>query len=94
MAQMALGPTIDASKLRDTLVLLAAEQKKFYLMLSAALNELAAVRETVRGLDPTFSDVLEKRQPNLAEKSAEVHAAQVNILNGLYKTASEVVYYL
>jgi hypothetical protein len=86
-------PMINLLLLRDTLVLLATEQKKLYLMLSAKLNELAAVRESVRGLDPTFSDVFQERQQRSAQESDEVVAAQVRILDELLGKAARVIYY-
>jgi hypothetical protein len=44
-------------------------------MISSMLNEVAALRETVRGLDPTFSEVLEQRREQEAVKQAKVVAA-------------------
>ena len=84
---------IDESLLRDTLILLATEQKKQYLMLSAILDELVAVRESIRGLDPTFSDVLAERQRQMALELDASVAAQVRILDELISKSLQVVYY-
>ncbi|HTC61522.1 MAG TPA: hypothetical protein VK709_01655 [Candidatus Saccharimonadales bacterium] len=84
---------VDESSLRDSLILVATELKKQYLMLSAILNELAAVRESVRGLDPTFSDVLAERQRRIAVEPDKSVSAQVKILDGLIDRATRVVYY-
>jgi hypothetical protein len=48
--------------LRDALATLAEQLKTQYVMLSVTLDEVAALRETVRGLDPTFSEVLEQKR--------------------------------
>jgi hypothetical protein len=49
---------INESELQETLIILVAFCKKTFDFSLQTLNELAAVRESVRGLDPTFSDVL------------------------------------
>lgn len=84
---------VDESLLRDTLVQLAIGVKKNYLMLSATLDELAAVRETVRGLDPTFSDVLQERQQKQAQEQYEIVSMQAKRLDALIEQATKVVYY-
>jgi ribosomal protein L16 Arg81 hydroxylase len=53
---------INEPALRDALLALAEQNKLEYVMLSTMLDELAALRETVRGLDPTFSEVLEQKR--------------------------------
>jgi hypothetical protein len=42
---------IHEAMLRDSLVTLAEQLKLQYVMLSASLDEVAALRETVKGLD-------------------------------------------
>ena len=69
------------SDLKVVLHAIAAENKKQYLMLSAILNELAALRETVRDLDPTFSDVLEARQKEAADSTRKFVRLQVELLD-------------
>ena len=46
-------------------------QKTHYLGLSAMTSELSALRETVRGLDPTFSEIMEQRRSQESEASSE-----------------------
>ena len=61
---------INDTNLRDVLLALAQMQKSHYSMVSAAMNELASLRETVRALDPTFADVMEERRLHFAEATA------------------------
>jgi hypothetical protein len=64
---------IDESNLRDVLIGMAMENRSAFVMTAAILNELTALRETVRGLDPTFADVIEqKREEAEARGAAEV----------------------
>ncbi len=54
---------VDESELREVLIDLAELNKKLYEAVIRAFNEIGAIRETVRALDPTFADVLsEKRE--------------------------------
>jgi hypothetical protein len=53
---------INESALKDALLALAEQNKVQYAMISLVLDEVAALRETVRGLDPTFSEVLEQKR--------------------------------
>jgi hypothetical protein len=70
---------INETALRDALLASVEQNKLCYVMLSAMLDELAAIRETVRGLDPTFSEVLEqKRQEN---STAPERIAVLRMLN-------------
>jgi hypothetical protein len=64
---------INESQLKDVLTGLAMENRSAFVMTAAVLNELTALRETVRGLDPTFADVIEqKRKEAEARGAAEV----------------------
>lgn len=66
---------IKESALRDALMAVVNNSKTNYIMISSILAELAAVRETVRGLDPTFADVLaQKQREAVASTAAEVKA--------------------
>lgn len=67
---------IDESNLRDVLTGLAMETRSAFVMSAAVLNELTALRETVRGLDPTFADVIEQKR-NEAEVRGAVEVARV-----------------
>jgi len=63
---------INEAALKDTLLSLAENNRMMYVALSSALNEIEALRETVRGLDPTFSEVMEDRRQRAAQNGAEV----------------------
>jgi len=67
--------------LKDALLTLAKQNETQYRMLSGMLNELVALRETVRGLDPTFSDVLEGKRKRSQEDTKEVVTATLGLLN-------------
>lgn len=67
---------IDEANLRDVLTALAMETRSAFVMSSAVLSELTALRETVRGLDPTFADVIEQKR-NEAEARGAVEVARV-----------------
>jgi hypothetical protein len=68
---------INEEALRDALLALAEQHKTNYLMLSALMNEIAALRETVRGLDPTFTEVLEDRRAKSQEAGREILREQI-----------------
>ena len=53
---------IDESALKETLLYLAEDNRTNYIMIASLVNEIAALREAVRGLDPTFADVLEQKR--------------------------------
>jgi len=74
---------IDARSLRAVLIALARQDIANYVMFSAALNEIAALRETVRGLDPTFSEVLEDRRKQSQEDTREVVSQTLQLLREL-----------
>jgi hypothetical protein len=78
---------INESVLQSVVVSLAVENKKQYLMLSAVLNELAALRETVRALDPTFADVLEIEQKRAADSTREAVLLQAALLDDVIRKA-------
>jgi hypothetical protein len=68
---------VDESELRASLVALNEDAKSQYIMLSSILAELDALRETVRGLDPTFADVMEQKRRESAEKNAAIVQAVI-----------------
>jgi hypothetical protein len=43
---------VNEGALRDTLIILAENVRKHHEILSLAMDEVASLRETVRGLDP------------------------------------------
>jgi len=67
---------INESALRETLISLADLCKTQYATLSLVMDEVAALRETVRGLDPTFSEVLEKQRKGQSSDAIRVAALQ------------------
>ena len=67
---------VNEHELRDVLMGLAMENRSAFLMTNAVLNELTALRETVRGLDPTFADVIEQKREE-AEARGAVEVARV-----------------
>jgi len=75
---------INENALRDALLALAQDGKSHYLMFSEMLTEVAALRDSVRGLDPTFQDVLDQRR---RERSAE----NVAIVNAVIRGYDEII---
>jgi hypothetical protein len=69
---------VNEEALRDALLSSIEESKNLYVMLSSVLAELDALRETVRGLDPTFGDVMEQKRKESLARSAEVVQASVD----------------
>lgn len=67
---------INEANLRDVLLGLTMENRSAFVMSVSILNELTALRETVRGLDPTFADVIEQKR-NEAEARGAEQAARV-----------------
>lgn len=74
---------INERALRDALLTLAEQNKNQYVMFSAVLNEVAALRETVRGLDPTFSEVLEDRRKQSQEDTRAIVLQTLRLLGDL-----------
>jgi hypothetical protein len=46
-------------------------QKTHYLGLATMTAELTALRETVRGLDPTFSEIMDQKRIQESEENSE-----------------------
>ena len=59
---------INETALRETLVVLAMQLKENHIAIFSVLGELASLREAVRGLDPTFEEVIEKTRKETREK--------------------------
>jgi hypothetical protein len=81
---------INEAVLRDALLALAQQSKTQYLMISATLAELASVRETVRGLDPTFADVLATKQKQYQEETREVVSNTVALLDQIIERLKRI----
>ena len=75
------GVMINEAKLRQTLIILADSVKKQHDALWAAMDEILALRQTVRGLDPTFDDVFRQRKADLS--SAEFRAEMSKLYDDL-----------
>ena len=59
---------INESVLLDCLVTLINSSKAQFVMIAALGDEVSALRESVRGLDPTFDEVLaSKRESQLGQ---------------------------
>ena len=72
---------IDEATLRDVLVLFAEMHKRHYEIVYAVMNELSSVRDTVRGLDPTFADVLEEKRKDYAEGTLPARQKSLDACN-------------
>ncbi|HEY6764034.1 MAG TPA: hypothetical protein VI386_04630 [Candidatus Sulfotelmatobacter sp.] len=68
---------INENALTDALVSLAEISKNQYVFFSVLVNEVAALREAVRGLDPTFDDIFGKRQEQVAQATAASEKAVI-----------------
>lgn len=75
------------TNLQAFLLALNEDAKTQYIMISSVLAELAALRETVRGLDLTFGDVMEQKR----QESAEQNAAIVQAVIAEYDAKSQLV---
>jgi hypothetical protein len=69
------------SQTKDALLALAEGQKGHYIAISSMLAEIVALRETVRGLDPTFSEVMEHKRAQAFEEDSEVRKAIIDSLD-------------
>jgi|HubBroStandDraft_4_1064222.scaffolds.fasta_scaffold516111_2 hypothetical protein len=70
---------INDNALREMLLALVDQEKKNYEMICVLANELLALRETIRPLDPAFSDVLEHKRPefekaNISDVTTVLHS--------------------
>lgn len=66
---------------KDALLAMAEGQKTHYIMIASMLAELVALRETVRGLDPTFSEVMEHRRALEFEENRAVRLSTIASLD-------------
>jgi len=72
---------INETLLKEAVVSMAEQYRFLYLVQSNLIDEIAALRETVRGLDPTFDEVLEQKRKENA--SDEIRRAAVPLLGAL-----------
>jgi hypothetical protein len=76
--------------LKRVVVCLADENRRQYLMISAVLNELAALRETVRVLDPAFAEILDVKRKDAGSSGDEVVSLQVSLLDQIIQMANSI----
>jgi dsDNA-specific endonuclease/ATPase MutS2 len=62
---------INVNALRETLIDLAEYAKNQLLLTASAMNEIAALREAISGLDPTVSDILKQKKLEAERNSSE-----------------------
>jgi type IV secretory pathway VirD2 relaxase len=74
---------INESALRETLVSLAEDCKSMCEQQISLQVEVAALRETVRALDPTFSDNFEARKKAAKGKVSELFAHALEVYDVL-----------
>jgi hypothetical protein len=60
-------------------------QKTHYLGLAAMTAELSALRETVRSLDPTFSEIMEQRRIQELESTSEAKQQIVDDFDRMFR---------
>jgi hypothetical protein len=82
--------SLKANDLRDALLAVAEMQKTNFLMIQSMLAELVALRETVRGLDPSFSEVMEHRRLLEWETNGEVVRPAILVLDRVIQRLSEM----
>jgi rubrerythrin len=62
---------INETNLRQALIVFATSLKAQHTMIASVLAELVSLREAVRGLDPTFEEVIERTRKETFQKIAE-----------------------
>jgi hypothetical protein len=67
---------LNETALREVLLVLTEHAKTQQDVLSHVMDEVAALRETVRGLDPTFDEVFRSRKSDLSSVQLRQLAAE------------------
>ena len=67
---------INENVLRSVLIALAEQAKTQHEILSHVMDDVAALRQSVRGLDPTFDDIFRERKADLSSAAMRRVAAQ------------------
>jgi hypothetical protein len=62
---------VNEEGLRDALISLVKDCRSLYEMIASTQAEVAALRETVRALDPTFSDNFQQRKEYFQSLASE-----------------------
>jgi hypothetical protein len=83
---------IHDENLKQTLIGLTTHCRSLYENVSLLLEEVAALRDTVRGLDPTFDEVFAKRKSDIS--AAEIRRAGLRQYDEIIRQLKEgsVVY--
>jgi hypothetical protein len=68
---------VNETNLRAFLLALTEDAKNQYLVFSALNTEIEALRQTVRGLDPTFGDVMAQKTKESEAKNAPIVQAVI-----------------
>jgi hypothetical protein len=76
---------VDDDALVRILTHLLSQQKALYQLVTMTMAETASLRETVRGLDPTFSDVLTQKREEYRDKLIEQYRATLKEYDDLIK---------
>jgi hypothetical protein len=76
---------VDKQTFRDVLLVLVAQGKTNYELISSLLAETAALRDTVRGLGPTFTDVLAQKREDAARANAPLEQAILKLYDDLMR---------
>lgn len=76
---------IDETELRRSLIAYANIAKTLTEMLGSAITEISALRETVRGLDPTFEETFEIKRQEIYEKLLPAMTGQIGAIEMLVR---------
>ena|ERR1035441_10048061 len=78
---------LNETVLKDALVSMAEQYRFLYLVQSDLIDEIASLREAVRGLDPTFDEVLaQKRKENASD---DIRRAALPLLDALVQRVKD-----
>lgn len=72
---------INETVLQDVLLAMVVHLKSFHVAVSSLIDKAAALRETMKGLDPTFQEVLQSKREGAS--SAEYLRLQLLMIDGL-----------
>lgn len=76
-------------RLQNVLIFLLHQSKLNYQQLSQLHRELTAVRETIRGLDPTFAEVLEKRRKKALRTLQPIEQSVLDVYDAMILEVQE-----
>jgi hypothetical protein len=76
---------------RVILLAMAKWQRTHQIAISALMAEIVGLRETVRALDPAFSEVMEAKRRESVESSAEAQAKILAVLDQTIQLATDLI---